>query len=457
VRTEASSAFALSFATAVTLVSAQAGAGTLTTIYTFTGGADGGYPAAGLISGPDGSFFGTTSSSPTGPLVGNGGTVFQLFPPAQGLTAWTLQTLYTAATTSDGTNPTGGLVSDAAGNLYGAMSHGGIFNGVCAFDGIDFGCGTLFKLNHAAGSPTAYTYQLLYTFSGGADGEASGGLVTGPGGVLYGLTEPYPVIYPNVTCNTAPCGSAYALTPPTEGQTSWTKTTLYSFAGGVDGSFPTGTLLMGKGGVLYGTTISGGLTTSPRCRPAGCGTVFSLTPPSGNNTSWTKTTLWIFSDHDGAVPNGSLVADASGNLFGLTNSGGDRHADCVPALGCGAAYELSPGPTPSSPWTFTSIFLVRDGAHGAEPTAGVTLGSGGQLYLTTSGTETTSFGTVNALYPPAKGRTVWRDDKLFGFDNDANSALPLDTLLFVKGTLYGTAFGDYIGPAPYGTIFSITP
>jgi len=99
----------------------QAQAGGLTTLYTFTGGSDGGNPFAGLLAGPGGSFFGTTTRQ--------GGSVFQLVPPASGQTAWTLTTLYTFSGGVDGAFPQT-LVQDKDGALYGMTDEGGRFNGV---------------------------------------------------------------------------------------------------------------------------------------------------------------------------------------------------------------------------------------------------------------------------------------------------------------------------------------
>src|ERR1019366_3049068 len=91
------------------------------------------------------------------------------------------------------------------------------------------------------------------------------GVAIGPGGGLYGTTE---------HGGAAGCGTVFTLKPPASSGGSWAEKTLYSFACAPDGSEPQAGVVMGGGGVLYGTTRSGG---TGNC-PSGCGTVFSLTP-----------------------------------------------------------------------------------------------------------------------------------------------------------------------------------
>jgi len=155
----------------------------LTTIYTFTGGADGAYPYAGLTAGPGGTFFGATA----GGGANAGGVIFQLSPPAKGQTAWTDTPLYPFTGAADGFFPSGNLVLDTSGVLYGTTAFVGLFNGTCLVSGTDYGCGTVFELVPPAKGQTNWTLTTLYAFTGAADGSSPfGGVALGStSGALY--------------------------------------------------------------------------------------------------------------------------------------------------------------------------------------------------------------------------------------------------------------------------------
>jgi len=107
----------------------------------------------------------------------------------------------------------------------------------------------------------------------------------------------------------------------------WKEKVLYSFQGGTnDGSVPAGGVVFDKQGNLYGATTGGGPAS---CAPVGseCGTVFELSP--GAKGKWTETVIYRFqgeASQDGSVPNGGLIIDAAGNLYGVTAYGGT--GDC---------------------------------------------------------------------------------------------------------------------------------
>jgi hypothetical protein len=83
--------------------------------------------------------------------------------------------------------------------------------------------------------------------------------------------------------------------------------TIYNFAGGSDGLSPQFAPAIGAGGVLYGTTLEGG--NMQGCNGFGCGTAFSLTPPTSSGGAWTKTTLWVFGGPgDGSGPSALTLA-----------------------------------------------------------------------------------------------------------------------------------------------------
>src|SRR5580698_1660759 len=96
----------------------------------------------------------------------------------------------------------------------------------------------------------------------------------------------------------------------------WKEKVLYSFQGGNDGQSPAGGVVFDKAGNLYGATYEGGST----CPSPGCGTIFQLSP--GNGGTWTETILYEFNGNQGSYPEGGVIADAGGNLYGTTAYGG---------------------------------------------------------------------------------------------------------------------------------------
>jgi uncharacterized repeat protein (TIGR03803 family) len=265
-------------------------------LYSFTGGTDGAYPYSGLVrdsktgnlygtvqaGGADndgGVFFITPSGTETilysfnqadpepngvlvrdaatGDLYGttsfggayNHGMVFQVTPTG-------VETvLYNFTGGADGSSPSGNLIRDGKGILYGLTTYGG--GGSCDSG---FGCGTVFEV-----APSG-TEKVLHSFTGGADGSSpSGGLVRDAKGNLYGATT-----YggSGTGCSSGiGCGTVFEITP------AGTETLLYTFAGTADGGIPRdngGLALDAKTGNLYGTATSGGSNNA--------GVVFMLTP-----------------------------------------------------------------------------------------------------------------------------------------------------------------------------------
>ncbi len=430
-------------------------AGTVSTLYTFTGGADGAFPAGGLVAGLGGSFYGTTLLGGSGCNGTGCGTIFRLSAPAAGSTTWTLTTLYLFAGGADGQEPIN-LIADTAGNLYGVAQYGGTDMTLCTVNGIALGCGTVFELSPPAAGKTQWQFSTLYTFTGGADGSFPNyGLTRDASGALYGYA------YGGGTCvPSLACGTVFKLTPPAAGQTAWSESTIYAFAGGADGSTPYGIPVVSKTGDVYGTTGQGGFSKSTICAAAGgCGTVFKLAPPAAGKTNWTKTVLVALTAADGIFPEGSLYADTAGNLYGTANTGGNTTA-CAPTgatPGCGTVFEVSPPAAGATAWKFKVLYSFTGKADGVYPAAGLTprLTS---FYTTTSGNGLPGVGSVLQLSPPAAGATAWTETTLYDFKNTTDGAQPTDALLLKGGVLYGTSFGhDGQTAVHYGTIFSIVP
>jgi uncharacterized protein YceK len=416
---------------------------TLTTLYTFTG-ADGAQPGAGLLPGPHGSFFGTTEGGGAGGL----GTVFQLFPPKNGSSTYTLTTLHGFSGT-DGAYPTN-MIADHNGNLFGVTSAGG--QAGCASGG---GCGTVFELKHPAPGQTQWTQVVLHDFNGVEEGVYPTGLRFDERGNLYGFTWGG-----SGTCANG-CGTIYQLTPPTEGQTAWGYNRLYTFTDDQDGDGPFGTPLIDHAGSLYGIAYSGGPTAPGSCLPfSGCGEVFKLSQHDG---TWTKSTLWTFDGTNGTGAWNSLTTDGRGHLFGMTNEGGTGTANCpvVPTwnpAGCGTAFELSPPSTRDGSWTQNVLWNFSGDTDGAFPANGkLTWVEDGLVGMTSGGGNDPVgiYGSVVKFIAPTHGQTSWTEQTLYTFTNDANGAVPVGDLLSRDGALYGTTYG-WSGVAAGGTVYSIT-
>jgi hypothetical protein len=127
------------------------------------------------------------------------------------------------------------------------------------------------------------------------------------------------------------------LTPPGSAGGLWTKTILYEFLGGLDGSNPTSGVVTGPGGVLYGTTPEGGGTG---CFGPGCGVLYQLTPPSVSGGSWTESILHTFTGgSDGQTPYSSPAIDSTGVLYGFAYGGSGTACN---GAGCGVIYQYIP-------------------------------------------------------------------------------------------------------------------
>jgi uncharacterized repeat protein (TIGR03803 family) len=209
----------------------------LSLLHVFCSFGDGELPASGVIFDTKGNLYGTT---PGGGQPGYG-TAFQLSPSGSG---WTETILYTFSGGVDGGVPSGGLVFDPSGNLYGTTSQGGANNG-----------GTVFMLAPSNGS---WTLTTLYNFTAANGDGRSGNLVLGSSGNLYG-TRKYEGQYGE--------GAAFKLIHSGGG---WTYSSLHDFTGGSDGAYPLDGLVFDASGNLYGTASKAGANSY--------GVVYEITP-----------------------------------------------------------------------------------------------------------------------------------------------------------------------------------
>jgi len=335
------------------------------------------------------------------------GVVFRLNPPAPGQTKWTETVLHAfyyslAYNKSDGSVPSSGLVRDPNGVLYGTTYYGGTLS-----DPYAIGYGTVYQLAPPAPGQTNWKETVLYRFMGGTDGEnPSATLVRDNSGVLYGTTFSGGTGgCADIFGNVLGCGTVFKLTPPAPGNTKWTKTTLHHFASGTDGAQPLGKLFIDGAGALYGTTTAGG---NGPCGDGiggtvGCGTVYKLTPPAPGGTVWPYSIIRNFQGApDGASPQGGLIPDAAGNLYGTTFGGGSGLCSdpYYRNVGCGTIYKLTAPPPGQAAWTETVVYAFQGLADGWEPVAELVRDPAGNLLgVGQLGGVDVGYGTVFQVTP----------------------------------------------------------
>jgi uncharacterized repeat protein (TIGR03803 family) len=208
--------------------------------------------------------------------------------------------------------------------------------------------------------------------------------------------------------------------------TAQTKyTVLYSFTGGTDGGGVYDSVVFDAKGNLYGTTTGGGAY--------GAGTVFELTPTTQG--AWTETVLHSFPypSADGAEPNGNVIFDAAGNLYGTTQTAG--------ANGRGTIFEMTPG---SSGWTFSVLYSFgTQSGDGGSPSEGLTLDKAGNLY-----------GTSGVVFELSPGVGGWTDNILYTFSGGSDGGVPFAGVLRnSNGNLFGTTWDG--GTAGGGVVYEV--
>jgi uncharacterized repeat protein (TIGR03803 family) len=277
----------------------------------------------------------------------------------------------------------------------------------------------------------------LYAFHGAHPARPYSGLTADRHGALFGTTAGGGPI---------DLGMIFKLTP---GTTGYTKSILYRFQA-KDGAHPYAGLVAGNDGAFYGTTFNGGGTF---CRQ-GCGTVFKLTP---TRTGYAHSVLHRFRGRrDGANPEGSLMIDSQGALYGTTSAGGGA-AWCEG--GCGTVFKL----TPSGPGYVERILYAFKGSYdGFNATGGLVADREGRLYGTTGGGFTPCSpngpcGTVYKLTPAGSGYT---ELVLYRFAGSTDGAHPWAGVIVDRdGVLYGTASagGGSHCSGGCGNVFRLTP
>ncbi len=374
-------------------------AGAAMVLHSFSGGStDGVEPAAGLVQGSDGNFYGSTASGG----ASNVGAVVRI-------TAAGAETVFFSfgGGTGDGAGPAGRLVVGSDGNFYGATSSGGTSNN-----------GTVFRI-----TPTG-AESLLHSFAGGAADGASpnGSLVEGSDGALYGTTS---------SGGTNDSGTVFRITPGGD------EKVLYSFPYVVTDGFatPNGGLLLASDGNFYGTTQGGGIgdggtpgCTVFRITPAGVATVLYAFGTATNNG---------FFRPDGWDPNGELIQDSDGSFYGTTAFGGGNTD--------GIVFKITPGGIE------TVLYSFQGGsADGSNPFGGLIHGSDGNFYGTTTSGGASGQGTVYKITP------LGVETVLYSFGSLAQDGVGPRGILIQgsDGSFYGTA--QFGGTTTSGVIFKLT-
>jgi uncharacterized repeat protein (TIGR03803 family) len=315
-----------------TFGTASGGAGGAGLVFELTPGGQGGYTEHVLheFSGPDGdSPNGGVTADAKGDLfgvaasggAGGDGVVYELTPDGQG--GYAEQTVHDfTGTGEDGIRPEAGVTVDANGNLFGTTASGGAD-----------GEGTVFELTpQGAGG---YTEHVIHAFTGAGDDGAYPGdeLAFGPDGELFGATS---------FGGSADVGTVFELTPDQAG--GYTEQTIYSFSAeddqyeNADGAYPDAGVTVDANGDVFGTASDGGST--------GNGVVFELVNTDGQ---YEERTVHNFTGHDGGGPDGPVIADAQGDLYGTTS------------LGYGNVYEIqNTGFAPDAPCYCPGTLILTD-------------------------------------------------------------------------------------------------
>jgi uncharacterized repeat protein (TIGR03803 family) len=373
-------------------------------LHYFQGGGDGTEPSSGLAMDSSQNLYGTTYGGGDPECKSNFkfcGTVYRVTPDG------TETVLHAFTGGADGFNPDGTLALDAEGNLYGTTEFGGSGSGT----------GTVFKLA-PDGSKT-----VLYSFNGGTDGSQPGaGVILDAVGNLYGTTQ----IGGNNGCGNGGCGTVFKITA------NGTETVLHSFQG-PDGIFPFGGLVFDSQDDMYGTTWSGGNNS------CSCGVVFKI------DSTGVESTVYAFqgsSVGDGAKPaRGDLILDSQGNLYGTTYFGGT--SGC--SSGCGTIFRIAPDGAE------TVLYSFQGGTtDGSQPEGTMVMDSSGNLFGTTQWGGNSIYGTVFELTPDQGESTLlnFRSGKKTG-------ANPIDGVIEdQEGNLYGTTTEG--GYKKNGVVFKFT-
>jgi uncharacterized repeat protein (TIGR03803 family) len=369
-----------------------------------------------------------------------------------------LSVIYSFLGLSDGArvfdNP---LLKDA--KLYVTATYGGYVT-VSPFSP-GYGGGTIDEFVPPATPGGEWVITTLYQFKGDKDGSQPYARITeGRENVFFGTT------LHGGDGNASPGtgdGTVFRLAPPAPGEKAWHETVLHVFGDTGDGSVPATSVIVGRDGSLYGTTLSGGIKS---CEAVGCGVIYRLKPPAAGRKEWKETVIYRFhGTADGYYPLGDLISDGGEGFFGTTTWGGVGCGD----FGCGTVFHLTPPRPGETLWRKVIIHHFGGGAAGQAPAGRLLRDEQGQLYGTTSAgghgscaSEDGGCGLAFRLLPPAAAHPTWKYEVLHVFAGGKDGAIPYAGLTEVPNTrtFYGTTAAGGGGQCtPYqgcGTIYRLT-
>jgi uncharacterized repeat protein (TIGR03803 family) len=316
-------------------------------LYEFKGGEDGWNPAGPLFMDEGGNLYGTTTAGGAGgtKCFGGCGTVFELSPTSTG---WKHTVLYSFQGAPDVQSPNPGLAMDKAGNLIGSALRGGTVR-------CPSGCGVVWELSPQANG--SWKETLPYSFDGIIGGQPDNAIPDSQGNI-YGTAS---------VGGARGCGTIFKLTPVASG---WQYTNLYQFTDGEDGCTPEYGLVMDSSGNLYGSTNSGSVIYEFSPASSGFTPLYRLTErvgallqsialaPDGSlygtseiggrtgccvgllygispgTEGWQQTLTYFFNSNTGDYPEGPVVFDSAGNIYGTASGGGE--------YGMGVVYMITP-------------------------------------------------------------------------------------------------------------------
>jgi uncharacterized repeat protein (TIGR03803 family) len=394
----------------------SAPAATVTQAYLFKGNGphqlQGG--GGGLVVGPDGSVYGVSR----GQLFN--GTVYQLV--AKSPNKYTAKALvqFSIENHPDGPlTPTDHLTLDAQGNLYGTAQYGG-----------KYGYGVVYEVSPPAAGSAHWLVRNLASFNceDVNDGcNVWGGVVFGPDGALYGVTE---------GGGAANAGTVYRVTPPANGGKTWKKSIIWAFSN-TDGNDAQGLAAVDPAGNVFAITNYGGTV--------GDGTLVELSPPASKSAPWTETILQNLSNSTGYIAPPGLVADANGVVFGITGVGGPGGWGTVFSASATQPFQILHASSGAPD------FVASDAPLTVLPDGGLL----GNSYYGGSGPCSDGCGVLFELDPPHGKTGAWREKLLYSFTNDPGY-FPWSNMVGVPGGFLGTTTsGGLQGDSSYGVVYKL--
>ncbi|MGA3008461.1 MAG: choice-of-anchor tandem repeat GloVer-containing protein, partial [Opitutaceae bacterium] len=374
-------------------------------------GNNGASPEAGLIRGPSGVYYGTTSQG-----IGNAGTLFKVVTNGT-VAGTTLTTMYSFSGGSDGGYILAGLIEGTDGRLY----------GTAASDG-QYGPGTVYAFN-----PSNSTFSTIYNFMGGDNGgNPNAGLVQGTDGRLYGTVS-------GGGANND--GAVFVLNADGTGYTA-----LYSFEGS-DGDDPQSSLIQGSDGRFYGTASQGGQNNN--------GTLFAVSPLSNQSTvvAGSTVTFTVAATGTGTLNyqwklNNATLSGATNPALVLTNVNASNAGSYTVVVSNSSGSVTSAAATltvtvplaPSAP-----VFSPPAGTYATAQTVCIASTGATSIYYTTDGSIPT---TTSALYANTGPIAVSANMTLRAIGVNVGGSSPVSTASYVIGL-------PTITSQPQATTFSV--